>query len=573
MRKNLILSSLLVLTFLTGRTEKPLEENINVEGTYIPDFIAPDKFNILPQPLDITIPVPEVSYDLNTAVADFRPTLFSLPAWRERPRPAFPRYVSLTMGSRLDAGLQAGYRFIRDKRTNLSAHLGHLSTSLFRTTLPDRERSRRRFSYDESLGLDFSRDFGKFGTVSASAEYRLRYINYYTLAEAPTQTVNDVSVSAGWTASGQNTWRPRAGIGFRHFAYRDFPFPSFAPESQTMENTTAVIGVPGRESSVCVEGGFSHHAGPGVIDVEADINTIFLNTKGLDYGLLRINPSYSFRTLGIDIRAGFRIAATVNAGLKGDRFPAVTIAPDVRFSASRNGVSGWLEIEGGTRLQTLASESALMDWGLPGVLNTSPLHSPLSTSLGMSVIPRDGLEFRIQADYRILKHLQLKGFYPLMLTFDGEEAVNLMSLNTKTSRIHGVRIKADIRWNPNRWFDGKLNAAWQPQDGTTGWDDGIDRPEWVFGAEASTNPYRSLKIGVSYAYRGTRGLWLRDDYGKLTRFRMPDVSLLGASASYTFRDRLTVGIDAVNLLNRHTPTQPGLPEEGFTLLGRAQLLF
>lgn len=569
--KKIWLSTLLALLCApAARTEKPLEENINVEGTYIPDFITPDKFNILPQSVTTTIPVPEVEYETETAVADFAPALFPLPAWRGKGPDLPPGYVAFALGSRLDMGLQAGYRILDSDRESLSIRLSHLSTSLFRFTFPDGTKSHRRFSYDELLGGTYSRDLGRYGSLAASAGYSVRYFNYFTLPEAPTQTINDVNVSLDWKGTRENSWHPYAGLEFRHFAYRDFPLPSFSAE---YPGVTANPGVPARESTLGAKGGFSRKAGPGSISLRANLDAAFLNIKGFDYGLLRLNPSYGFRTLGIDFETGFEVTAAVNDGLKGDRFPAVSIAPKIRMDARKERISGWLYLEGGSRLQTLAPEAALIPWAYPGALNTSSVRSPLWASLGMKMIPADGLEIRLQCDYRILKHLRVTGFYPLMLTLGGEEAMELVGLNSRTTNLHGFRALVGMKWNPSRWFGFEAEGTWQPQEGKNGWDNGFDRPRWTLDLKGTTNPWRTLTLGVGYSYRGVRGLWLRQEEGGLSRLKLPDLCDLGASATYAFSDRLTVGIDAVNLLNHHSEIQPGLPREGFSLIGRFQFLF
>ncbi len=136
------------------------DQDITVEGKYVPEFIPQDRIGLFPRPVKFPAEKSSLSYSLTGVNADFIPQAIPIPAtgWNDTRRYSAARgYVELGLGSWLRSTLSAGYRFIDSRNTTVGIRLQHNSTSLWKPELSEAMADTRMWRYDESLGIYGSR--------------------------------------------------------------------------------------------------------------------------------------------------------------------------------------------------------------------------------------------------------------------------------------------------------------------------------------------------------------------------------------------------------------------------------
>ena len=168
-----------------------------------------------------------------------------------------------------------------------------------------------------------------------------------------------------------------------------------------------------------------------------------------------------------------------------------------------------------------------------------------------------------------------------LLSHIDDKPLTYSFLENRTYNISGFSLRANLTYDLGKYFKISANGAYQPQNGTKGFFNGLDRPRWIAALCAQTNPWKSLKFSLSYSYRGVRNIWINGTYRNdkgfdeaiLTSMRLPDVTSLDFGASYSFTDSFSLWIQADNLLNRHIRLLPGLPSQGIAVAGGVSILF
>lgn len=555
------------------------DQSIAVEGKYTPEYINHDRIGVFPTPLRFPLEKSSLQYSLSGTNADFLPTAVPIQAtaWRAaRTIPEYRGYLDLGIGSWLESTLSAGYRFIDSRTATLGIRLQHNSTSLWKpefTVLPDTKTER----YDESIGLYGKRLFGDIGRLEGAVDYHIGNFNYYGFdpyfqlpdltgdPKAPTQTLNDIAARIGWfsPASAEKlSWSVTAGV--RYFGYRRFYTPAFAAlyNSQT----------GGRETDFNIKGGVEYKfASPSSlgIDVNADIlsyaKSEWKGPEGLSgmlsdldsYGMVSLTPYYKFTRNLLNIQIGVRIDLAFNAGPEDDRFSTFHIAPAVRLDYNAGAVKLFLHALGGTQLHTLASGYQQDYYQAPALTSTSPVYTPVDAKIGAAFGPFNGFHAGLDVAYRSSRNQYLGGYYQLYLNRELPYAGIRTDLN-------GFSFGINAGYDAGRFFKIAGEARYQPQDGETGYFNGYDRPEWTAQISAETNPWSSLRFKLGYELRAMRLM----DMG-----RLPNVSLLNFGASYGITDRLSVWLQADNLLNRKYWYMPGLPAPGILISAGIGLMF
>ncbi len=112
----------------------------------------------------------------------------------------------------------------------------------------------------------------------------------------------------------------------------------------------------------------------------------------------------------------------------------------------------------------------------------------------------------------------------------------------------------------------KGRASWQPQDGNKGYLNGFDRPEFTVDLSAESKPLDALSVRLDWRLRAKRcptAVWAP----------LGNFSELALGASYRVTEKIAVGVEVRNLLNRKQEFLPGLPVEGINALGGVQVTF
>ena len=563
--KNIIV--LAVLLGVTGTaTAQSITESVTVEGKYTPDIIPADRLSLLPAAITLTAPESPMSYDRKGVTANFAPDALNMPATGWRAKKVFDAckgYVDLRLGSWLNSSLSAGYTAIRNEDTRLNVYLQHNSTSLWQAWkgVEGLQDADKRFRYDETIGADLTHRLIGTGNLTADFQYHLGYFNYYGTLQggksgepvtAPTQTLNDVYAHVGWAGENTGKLTYTADADVRHFAYRAMYLPLLVDVypreySKTKGERETAVNVGGNvKYSLSDEAGNGSSVGIG-LRYSGVINSI-----GNDVNRVEATPAYTLTGRTYSLRLGANLAAVGN-GIS-TRF---RVAPDVRFSI-RKGVTAFLaSVGGGTHLRTLAWKHTMDYYANPAEGCYQAAYSPLDVRVAFQLNPGGKWTFGLEGAWRTTLDESFGGLYQALLN------CNLSSYGTypESGRIHGYSIAVNAGYEFSRYLALKGKAAWQPQDGSKGFLNGFDRPEFTADLSAESKPMDKLSLRLDYRLRAKRLL-------------LPgNTSRLDFSADYNITEKISVGLGLYNLLNRHEEFLPGLPMEGFNAAGGVGIVF
>jgi len=604
-----------------------LHESINVEGKYVPEIIRIDRVNMFPKALRQTLASSPIEYESAGVATSFTPSLLTMPAtgWgAARSVSSNPGYLELGAGSWLNSTLSAGYRFIDNSSTLFGARIQHNSTSLWKPDLSPVTSGIKQYRYDESVALYASHVFKGLGRLDAALDYHLGYFNYYGFVpyadmgldrtDAPTQTLNDVAMRLDW----RSLIHPGSAVNYnatlrmRHFAYRNLPLPyDNIPNAAKGTRETDIglsagvrmpwdngssIGLNGNLDMVFLSGGGDNlSADMGKMPGATTEMATFPSTDS--YAMLTLTPHYRFNRGLLDIRIGADIDLSFKAGPEGSRYSFFHIAPDVRF-ALQTGLAGlYLNVLGGSDLNTLASLYELDYYGIPRAITTRPSYTPLDAAFGVNLGPFSGFSLGLEARYRSTKNTLLGGWYQAWLGNGNRAPLGItpsipsdasFSYATDTDGIdlHGVSLSGKIAYKYGSVFSISAEGSYQPQDGEKGYFNGYDRAKAEVSAKASVSPIKPLHISLGYDYRGKRNIYLKSMSSftdgatlingtevTLHSLSLPDLNLVNLSASWDFTDDFSVWIQADNLLNRHSEVLPMQPMQGVVMAGGFKWLF
>ncbi|MDE6028333.1 MAG: hypothetical protein K2G23_09695 [Muribaculaceae bacterium] len=616
--KQYIFSAASLLAALTASAQ--FDQTISVEGKYVPEVIRLDRINAFPRQEKFSLETNPLNYDATGITAAFAPALYPMPAtgWRDSRVISSNRgYLDLGAGSCLNSTLSAGYRFFQTERSVVGMRLQHNSTSLWKPNLSDHTADTRQWRYDESLGIYGSHLFDGAGRLEAAVDYHIGNFNYYgfnpvwfagSSIDAPTQTLNDISARVGWQSSSEPdniSWN--ASLGTHYFGYRRMydisgmgsnAVESFKSTRETNVFLKAGIAFPTSAKStlgIDLNGDLVTYSGYSGSPLQS--STAFSPAKPDTYGLFTLTPYYRFSIDRLNLRLGVDIDIAAGAGNKDDRYSLFHFAPDVALDFDGGPARIFLHLFGGSRLHTLASGSELDYYQQPFILNTAPVYAPLDGEFGASFGPFSGFSAGLGFAFKMLRGEYLGGWYQqllnygrsangfdlpagLMQTLNGSR-MSYSFLDDERYNVHGYSLRANLNYDLGTVFKISAQGSYQPQKGTTGYFNGLDRPRWVVGVSAQTNPVKPLKLTLAYNYRGVRNAYLYGTYHNdkgfnesvLTAYRLPDITSLDFGASYSFTDSFSLWLQADNLLNRKIEMLPGLPSQGITFAGGLSVLF
>lgn len=607
-----------------------LHENIGVEGKYVREVIVQDRINMLPGRMSFTLETTPLPYETAGVRASFRPQWSAMPAttpFIRRETGHHRGYLDLSAGSWLNSNVSAGYRFIDDGKWQAGVWLQHNSTSLLRPEISEGSKDVKRMRYDEAIGFYGSRRFERKGSLEASLAYRLGYFNYYgyhrpanpeTPVKAPTQTLNDATAMVGWKSLPTGALKYGCSVRLRYFGMRDLYLPggehvgyiALKGLRETHLNISGNIAKPwksGQEAGIDLSasalfyGGAQEHT--AAITGEREVTLHHPD----NYGAITLTPYYRFSRGKFNIRVGADIDLTFRAGNPGDRYGAFKAAPDIRLDW-RTGVMGlFLNITGGSELQTLASLHEADYYRMPSLSTTRPVYTPLDATLGFNFGPFAGFTAGVHASYKISRHVPLGGWYTAMLAggftpygrLDGIEPDRLQgvayALDTEGINLSGLSIGARLGYELGKVLKISASGTYQPQNGETGYFNGYDRARWTAEISAGVHPVEKLTISAGYLYRGVRRIYTRyfeteesttlpgtgipvvtdgeKAHNPLCSMRLPDITDIRVGAAYAITPKIRIYVDAYNLLNRRSIRLPSLPGEGVSVTGGVSILF
>lgn len=622
-----------ILTFAAALAAAPalaqgLHESIGVDGKYVREVIVQDKVFTLPKRLGFTVESSPLACWEEGVPTPFTPKASQMPVvtpFASRAVRGSRGYLGLGLGSWLDGNLSAGYRFVQSPKTTAGACLQFNTTSLHRPRISVQAADVRRRLADGRLGLYASHIFDGKGTVDAAADYRLAGWNYYGYAamsglwadglrsagedafKAPTQTLHEANARIGWR--GERDFRGfsyDAALGVRHFGYRALYLQDAGASGLSRfkgDRETALYLDAGLRKRW--RGGSELGLGlRGDMLLYADRPDTDSGSRGHDdYGMLTLTPYYRFSRGLLNMRLGVDVDLAFAAGRSGDRYSVFHMAPDVRLDWRKGGVGLFLNVLGGSELQTLASQHALDYYAMPLLADTRPVYSPLDASAGANFGPFAGFSAGVAFRYRISRRMPTGGWYMAMLNY-GSLAMPGMSLpdgcdpadvrygsSPEGIDMHGLSLAVHAGYRLGSILELEAEGTYQPQDGEKGYFNGYDRPRWTASVAATVKPVEKLSLSLEYEYRGVRRIYtqagrvgsaavpggipvIKDPGdGPMPSLRLPDLTLLGFRAGWQFTPKVGVFVQGANLLDRRDDVLPFAPMQGISVVGGVNLLF
>lgn len=619
----------LALTAAGSAVGQGLHESIGVDGKYVREVIVQDKIFTLPSRLNFKLDATPLSFSTQGIVTPFEPRATTMVA----PTPFANRigsdargYLDLSLGSWLEGNLSAGYRFVSTPTTEVGAWLQFNSAGYYKPQQNKASDDIRRELADGRLGIFVSHKAGDAGHLDALAQYRLGWWNYYGYAaldraaylpdnftiHAPTQTLNDVSARVGWISTrNRHGFGYEAALGVRYFGYRAF----YAPSDESF-NLTKYRG--DRETNIFLSGSLSKLWSGGSqlgLDLRGDILLYAENTDAApislkdDYGNLRLKPYYRFSRGLLNVKAGAELDFTFNAReAGGKRYGTFHISPDITADWRKGAVGLYLNLSGGTELQTLASLHAADYYAMPAMAGTQPVYNPLDATLGMNFGPFAGFSAGLKLRYKVSRDVRSDGWYMAFLNYANLAMPGLTGTadydpndiyygtTATTYNLNGMSLGLNLNYKLGEILSIDMEGTYQPQSGKTGFFNGYDRPRWTAQAMATVKPIKGLSISLEYEYRGVRNIYTQaanlltsgsttlpgtsipvvsdsKPEPALCSLRLPDLTLLSAMASYQFTPKIGASVRAANLLNRHDATLPCAPLSGITVTAGVNFLF
>lgn len=564
-------------------------QNIAVDGTYIPEIIPAERLGLYPQAVKFAMETTPLQYSLRGVDTSFAPQALALPAtgWQSnRLFSTYRGYLDLGLGSWLNGNLSAGYRFVDTENTTAGIYLQHSSTSLWHPRLNDATRDRRMWHYDETIGVFLSHLFDGKGRLGAAIDYHLGNFNYYSyipLAECgeneaanPTQTLNDVAARISWNSVNNSDFSYGAAAGVRYFGYR-----SLYMQNPVSTDPFRLTG--GRETDVNIAANMAYKFGYSSIGLDLDGNILSYNDLKTandefeeapdTYGTLALTPAYRFRNDNVNLQIGARVDLTMNGRTYyGNRYDTFRIAPAIKASYTKDAFALYLNALGGTSLHTLAGEYNSDYYSLPGLLSTAPVYRPLDGRIGVEIGPFAGFSAAFEEAYAVNLGVYTGGLYAKWLNSE-----YLRPTLDRTYNTRGFSTLLRLSYDAGKYF--KITAEGTINPGSIGksYFNGYDHARYTAKISAETNPWSTLKFNLDYSFRGRRDIAY---YAADTEIgedffteRLHNLNMLNFGVSYGITDAFSVWGRADNLLNRHDAVTPELPSQGIALSAGISLCF
>lgn len=604
-----LLAAMAVVASVAPVAVAQFDQTINVEGKYVPEYIDHEPMGIFPVPLRLTVADAGLEYDTRGVTVAFRPDAIPIEAtgWRtERSCTGRRGYVGLGLGSWLNASAEAGYRFLDSSQGVAGIRLGHTSTSLWKPALQGAPQNARQWRYDERLGAYYSGHPGDSrGMLEGDINVHLGWFDYYGYAPVtryaragdvgmPEQSLTDISARIGWNSPTDGTVRWNINAGYRYFGFGK----SYLPDGRTgylRENGEG-------ENRMTLGARLAYAFGSGsVVDLCLEGNA-FLFSGGKEnflplpsnYGNITLTPAYTWQSKSFRLRAGAHLDFTCNGRYgqfaashsedsdgfsSGSRFSTFHVSPDVSIDYTSGPLALYLHLTGGIGLTTLAGNYERDYYTSPFLPATAPVYTPVDGRLGLRIGPVAGFEIGLEAGCKVSRNVPLGGFYTLTLNDAALYSGGYLSGGLQRgfyTNLSGWSAGAHLGYEASPWFSIKADAAYQPQNSRTGYFNGYDRPRWIAGIHAESNPWERLTLEIGYDYRGVRRVYLPVEAagGVVTKdMSLPDLTMLNASIGYGITEDFRIWVRGDNLLNRHDVILPSLPSQGLAITAGFSLQF
>lgn len=519
-----ILSLSVLATIVAGAQD--LNREITVDREILPVEADASRLPVLPQvdlPAIPTVSLSPTRVAVTTAVLPHVRQLDPVKADDPSAPPDARGYaVAGVGGPDFTADLSAGYRLVSTASTRVGAWLQ------WNSDIYSRNSARWR-THAGTVGVDAIHRFNANSLLEASASWAIdrfnmpRNVGYW-------QTSNRADIDLAWhSKTGGMNYNIKGAYGY--FGYSDSP----AELIDGMRQNRVGFGADGWLPTS--DNGFAG------VSVDLDLlNTVDAKTSGV----VSLTPGWRFKNRVWTIVAGPRVDLTFN----GDK--ALHIAPDVRlgFSPSSFFVVK-LSAGGGEQLNPLASLAQLARRQSPCVAY-GVSHVPVSVDGTITIGP-------------------LKGAW--LSVFGGWAKANSWLMPE-------VMPDGGMAWMPQNLsggkFGGEIGAAYRSiveltaryTAASSSFYLNRDRARHSLDVKLGLRPLAPLRITATYELRASRSITTAVGMANLS-----NESMLSVNASYAFTRKLSVWINARNLLNRSSQQIDLTPVEGTGAMVGVSCLF
>ncbi len=532
MKRFSFLTILIIPFALSAQQADSLRREVTIEKDFTPIVRDASKINTLPEVEAPTVTRQSIQYSDWTVPAPLEARAVLLPAggFGDPARENLKRgYFDFGLGNYWNMVGNAGYRILQSEKDQLGVWLQHRSTCGsvdYNQTLPGYETSRTMRQLEERVVADYRHSFEKLD-LGIRGGYRYDSFNYYGLRfpgvqgiASPGQEINRFFLKSRIASSNPDAQlRYSASLAYYRYGYqRGYLQGDKGAAENVVAADFALVAPIDPSSDIALDGAFDY----------VGYNRL---PSASGYGMLSLNPRYSWHNDRVSLSAGVKADISFNNGTIFRFAPDVrfdwTIVPDLQF---------YTLLTGGKQLNTWHRVSARTLYFNPSAVVDNS-YTPLDARLGLRVNALRGFSIGISGGYEIGKNV---------LFLEPEQTVN--GQFTGVSRFWGIDAYA---WKAGLDLSYRYGTLWEASARvdycrwtTTGGGQVVsyDRPQWQGGVNVRYNPLAELSLEAGYDFAAVR------KYGVLGA--IPDMHLVHVKASYAFTSWFSLYGLTYNLLNR-----------------------
>ena len=512
-------------------TNDTINRMVLVESTYNPIITGAVKRNFIPEAAKPTMNKEQIIYaDEGIDLTYFDRKANPAPTVAIMPKKSTPGYAHIGYGNYNNLSGLAAYKFRFNENGDLAIHT-HIDGWNGNLKLSNGTEWRSQF-YDMGLRADCNIRLGN-ATFNAGT-HTARYSYNYLAASIPDdkedtpQHADKIGVYISCKGAFKEDYRYQATIHYTHFG----------------RSTYFAERVPHGENHFYGEMSFDmdfHDLGMGSVQVRSDMLTYQGLTNYSNYHSLEVTPRWNYRYEKLHLVGGFNMSFLTGKCIK----TPLQISPECSISyVSGTQFTAKLTVDGGRDINTFSRlHTRSPYWASEEQLR--PTYTFLNAHLGSDIRIMEGL------------HLHLGGGYKLMSDALFETAIDSAGITytgITNHNAHVTTIDARISYN----YKNRVNLS--AKEAYYHWTLKGNR------ALLARTPKLESDINVRvcimpnlHAYTNLRWITFTDTNEQ----SIVDWSL---GTQYSLNKRLTLFLDAHNLLNHHHQYFTGYPSQGFNVL-------
>lgn len=548
MRRFSFLTILIIPFALSAQQADSLRREVTIEKDFTPIVRDASKINTLPEVEAPTVTRQSIQYSDWTVPAPLEARAVLLPAggFGDPARENLKRgYSDFGLGNYWNMAGNAGYRILQSEKDQLGVWLQHRSTCGsvdYNQKLPGYETSRTMRQLEERVVADYRHSFEKLD-LGIRGGYRYDSFNYYGLRfpgvqgiASPEQEINRFFLKSRIASSNPDAQlRYSASLAYYRYGYqRGYLQGDKGAAENVVAADFALVAPIDPSSDIALDGAFDY----------VGYNRL---PSASGYGMLSLNPRYSWHNDRVSLSAGVKADISFNNGTIFRFAPDVrfdwTIVPDLQF---------YTLLTGGKQLNTWHRVSARTLYFNPSAVADNS-YIPLDARLGLRVNTLRGLSIGLSGGYEIGKNV---------LFLEPEQTVN--GQFTGVSRFWGIDAYAwkaglDLSYRYGTLWEASARVDYCRWTATGGGQVvSYDRPQWQGGVNVRYNPLAELSLEAGYDFAAVR------KYGVLGA--IPDMYLVHVKASYAFTPWFSLYGLTDNVLNRKYDIAYGMPAQGISFM-------